>query len=54
MAQYQSEFRGVVNYYLLAYNVSHFGRLQSVMEMSLARAPCGKAQVHRTEDATPV
>ena len=42
VAQYQSEFRGVVNYYLLAYNVSHFGRLQSVMEMSLARTLAAK------------
>jgi len=40
--QYQSEFRGVVNYYLLAYNVHHFGRLQMVMEMSLARTLAAK------------
>ena len=39
---YQSEFRGVVNYYLLAYNVHHFGRLQQVMEMSLARTLVAK------------
>ena len=25
--RYQAEFRGVVQYYLLAQNVSHFGRL---------------------------
>ena len=42
VAQYQSEFRGVVNYYLLASNVSHFGRLQSVMEMSLTRTLAAK------------
>ena len=42
VAQYQSEFRGVVNYYLLAYNVSHFGRLQSVMEMSLTQTLAAK------------
>ena len=42
VAQYQSEFRGVVNYYLLAYNVAHFGRLQSVMEMSLTRTLAAK------------
>ena len=35
--RYQSEYRGVVQYYLLAYNVHHFGRLHKVMEMSLAR-----------------
>ena len=42
VAQYQSEFRGVVNYYLLAYNVSHFGKLKGVMEMSLARTLAAK------------
>ena len=30
--RYQSEFRGVVQYYLPAHNVHHFGRLQWVME----------------------
>ena len=42
VAQYQSEFRGVVHYYLLAYNVSHFGKLKGVMEMSLARTLAAK------------
>ena len=42
VAQYQSEFRGVVNYYLLAYNIHHLGRLQMVMEMSLARTLAAK------------
>ena len=42
VAQYQSEFRGVVNYYLLAYNISQFGRLQSVLEMSLTRTLAAK------------
>ena len=42
VAQYQSEFRGVVNYYLLAYNVSHLGRLRGVMEMSLTRTLAAK------------
>ena len=36
VVRYQSEYRGVVQYYLLAYNVHHFGRLHKVMEMSLA------------------
>ena len=40
--QYQSEFRGVVQYYLPASNVSHFGRLRAVMEMSLARTLAAK------------
>ena len=38
----QSEFRGIVNYYLLACNVSHFGKLHGVMEMSLARTLAAK------------
>ena len=42
VAQYQSEFRGVVNYYLPAYNVAHLGRLRGVMEMSLARTLAAK------------
>ena len=40
--RYQLEFRGVVQYYLLAYNVHHFGRLHKVMEMSLARTLAAK------------
>ena len=40
--QYQSEYRGVVQYYLLAYNVHRFGRLHMVMEMSLARTLAAK------------
>ena len=42
--KYQSEFRGIVQYYLLAHNVSHFGRLQWVMEWSLAKTLAGKHQ----------
>ena len=40
--KYQSEYRGVVQYYLLAYNVHHFGRLHMVMEMSLAKTLAAK------------
>ena len=43
--QYQSEFRGVVEYYKLAVNVSHFGRLQWIMEWSLAKTLAAK---HKT------
>ena len=43
--RYQAEFRGVVQYYLLAHNVSHFGKLQWVMEWSLAKTLAGK---HKT------
>ena len=42
VVRYQSEYRGVVQYYLLAYNVHHFGRLYQVMEMSLARTLAAK------------
>ena len=40
--RYQAEFRGVVQYYLPAYNVSQFGRLQWVMGKSLAKTLAGK------------
>ncbi len=43
--RYQAEFRGVVQYYLMAYNVSHFGKLQWVMEWSLAKTLANK---HKT------
>ena len=42
MVRYQSEYPGVVQYYLLAYNVHHFGRLHKVMEMSLAKTLAAK------------
>ena len=40
--RYQAEFRGVVQYYLMAVNVHHFGRLQMVMEMSLVKTLAAK------------
>ena len=43
--RYQSEFRGVVNYYLMAANVAHLGKLQWVMEWSLAKTLAAK---HKT------
>ena len=45
ISQYQAEFRGVVQYYLLALNVSHFGKLQWVMGQSLAKTLAAK---HKT------
>ncbi|MXX81801.1 MAG: maturase [Chloroflexi bacterium] len=42
VGKYGSEFRGVVQYYLLASNVFHFGRLQRVMEMSLTKTLAAK------------
>ena len=43
--RYQSEFRGVVEYYRLAVNVSHFGRLEWIMSQSLAKTLAAK---HKT------
>jgi len=42
---YQQEYRGVVQYYLLATNVCHLDRLRRVMEVSLLKTLAGK---HRT------
>ena len=47
VSRYQAEFRGVVQYYLLAYNVSHFGKLQWVMEESLAKTLAAKHKTTR-------
>ena len=43
--KYQAEYRGIVQYYLLAQNVSHFGRLHWVMQESLAKTLANK---HKT------
>lgn len=48
ISQYQSEFRGIVNYYLLAQNVGWLNRLQWVMETSLLKT---LAQKHRSSVA---
>lgn len=45
VAQYQAEYRGIVQYYQLAYNVHRFSRLKWVMERSLTTTLAGK---HRT------
>ena len=45
--RYQAEFRGVIQYYLLAVNVSHFGRLQWVMQQSLAKTLAAKHKTPR-------
>ena len=45
VSRYQAEFRGVVQYYLLAYNVFRFGKLQWVMNKSLAKTLANK---HKT------
>ena len=48
VSRYQAEFRDIVQYYLLVLNVSHFGKLQWVMQQSLCQDPGGQAQ-----DPTP-
>ena len=45
--KYQAEFRGVAQYYLLAQNVSYFGKLQWVMQQSLAKTLANKHQTPR-------
>jgi len=42
IAQYQSEFRGFAQYYLLAYNAHQLHRLKRTMEWSLARTLANK------------
>ncbi len=42
VSRYQAEFQGIVQYYLLAQNVSHFGSLQWVMQQSLCRTLAAK------------
>jgi hypothetical protein len=37
VAQYQQEYRGIVDYYRLAYNLHRFGRLKWIMEQSLTK-----------------
>ena len=45
VAKYQAEYRGLVQYYLLAQDVFRLGKLQWVMETSLLKTLAGK---HRT------
>jgi type II intron maturase/AI2M/AI1M-like HNH endonuclease len=42
VAKYQAEFRGLVQYYLLAQDVFRLGRLQWVMETSMLKTLAGK------------
>ena len=49
ISRYQAEFRGVVQYYLLAHNVFHFKRLKWVMEESLAKTLAAKHKTTRQE-----
>lgn len=45
VAQYQSEYRGVAEYYQLAYNRHQLGRLRYVMERSLTKTLGHKYQI---------
>lgn len=45
VAQYQQEFRGVVEYYRLAYNLHQFNRLKWVMEQSLTMTLAHKLRI---------
>ncbi len=45
ISQYQSEYRGVVNYYQYALNLGALQRLRWVMEMSLAKTLAGKLKL---------
>ena len=47
VSRYQAEFRGVIQYYQLAQNVSFFGRLQWVMQQSLAKTLANKHKTRR-------
>ena len=42
IAQYQAEYRGIVQYYLLAFNVHRLWRLHRTMELSLAKTLADK------------
>jgi group II intron reverse transcriptase/maturase len=57
IAQYQTEYRGVVQYYRLAYNLHQLSRLKWVMQQSLVRTlakklKISKAQVYKRFKAT--
>jgi group II intron reverse transcriptase/maturase len=43
--QYQSEYRGIVEYYRMAYNLSRIGRLRQVMEVSLTKTLAHKLKI---------
>ncbi len=45
--RYQAEFRGVVQYYLLAQNVSHFERLHGIMRESIVKTLIAKHKTPR-------
>ncbi|MFE7040587.1 group II intron reverse transcriptase/maturase [Streptomyces atratus] len=54
VAKYQAEYRGLVQYYLLAQDVFRLGRLQWVMETSLLKTLAGKHRSTVTKMARKV
>ena len=54
ISQYQAEYRGVVQYYLLANDVYRLSRLSWVMGTSLLKTLARKAQVHGVENGPQV
>lgn len=42
---YQTEYRGVVNYYRLAYNLSNLDKWKSLMQQSLVKTLAAKFQI---------
>ena len=47
ISQYQSEYRGIVQYYLLGINVFYLGRLKWIMQQSLAKTLAAKHKMPR-------
>jgi hypothetical protein len=45
VVRYQLEYRGLVEYYRLAYNLHQLGRLKAVMQESLAKTVAAKLQI---------
>ena len=45
IAQFQAEYRGLVNYYRMAHNLRQFGILKWIMEQSLTRTLAAKLKV---------
>lgn len=45
IARYEAEYRGIVNYYRMAYNLHRLGRLKWVMEVSLTKTLAHKLKI---------
>jgi group II intron reverse transcriptase/maturase len=45
VAQYQSVYRGIVNFYIMAHNVRDLGRLKGVMQRSLTKTLAAKLRI---------